>query len=439
MKQHPKVLIVGTVPYNKNMTSRAFDAYFHNWERENLVQFFSNSNKPIKGHCGELYQVTDQRLVKRIFNKKLDVGQIYYYKDLNEEYSKITDEPKNIIFKKLDEIGHHKTSIIYLLRGIIWRKKYWCTKKFNNWIDKFKPDCVFLSFSDDFFIPNIALYVAERFDIPIVSSIGDDYYFNNRFSLSPFYYLYRFLYKRIINKVFSHKGSAIYISDKIRDKYNAEFKLNGDTIYLTSEIQRKKFKPINIENPIISYFGNINLGRNYLLSDIGEALGKINKNYFLNVYSNETSPKYHKVLDNNNHIKFWGKVPYDEVLKKIEESDIIVIVEGYSKKDIIATKYSLSTKAADSLASGTCILTYGSMECGIIEYMNSTNASVVCTDKKKLSRDINNLINNVKIQKDMYLNASYIYEKNHKLSSSNSKFEKIINRTIKEYDENAKR
>ena len=31
---HPRVLIVGTVPYNTKSTSRAFDAYFHYWEKE---------------------------------------------------------------------------------------------------------------------------------------------------------------------------------------------------------------------------------------------------------------------------------------------------------------------------------------------------------------------------------------------------------------------
>ena len=47
---HPRVLIVGTVPYNTKSTSRAFDAYFHYWEKENIAQIFSNTKKPCKGH-----------------------------------------------------------------------------------------------------------------------------------------------------------------------------------------------------------------------------------------------------------------------------------------------------------------------------------------------------------------------------------------------------
>lgn len=37
---HPKLLIVGTVPYNRQLSSRAFESYFKNWEKENLAQIF---------------------------------------------------------------------------------------------------------------------------------------------------------------------------------------------------------------------------------------------------------------------------------------------------------------------------------------------------------------------------------------------------------------
>lgn len=40
---HPRVLIVGTVPYNTKSTSRAFDAYFHYWEKENIAQILASS------------------------------------------------------------------------------------------------------------------------------------------------------------------------------------------------------------------------------------------------------------------------------------------------------------------------------------------------------------------------------------------------------------
>lgn len=96
----------------------------------------------------------------------------------------------------------------------------------------------------------------------------------------------------MVRKTLAHKGSAIYISDKIRDKYNSEFGLDGETVYLTSEIRRREFRPINMECPVVTYFGNIRMGRNDSLCDIADALREIAPSYAIDVYSNENDEKY---------------------------------------------------------------------------------------------------------------------------------------------------
>jgi len=433
----PRVLIVGTVPYNKRSTSRAFESYFCNWEKENLAQIFSNTKKPAKGHCETLYQITDQRLIKNRFNHSLDTGIIFYDKDLPDEWTDNSLEVNSKLFDILYKIGSKKTPLIYLCRKLIWKKKYWCTDKLNKWLDEFKPQCVFLSFSDDFFIQEIALYVAERYNIPIVSSIGDDYYFDFRFSLSPLYYLYKYQYRKLIQKIFHLKGSAIYIGDKIRNKYNSYFGLKGKTVYLTSSIKRREFKAINKECPKITYCGNIRLGRNTSLNDIGYALGKINPNYILDIYSNETDSKYFKIFKKNKNIRFHGSIPYSEVQKEIVTSDIVVLVEGFKKSEVRITRYSLSTKAADLLASGSNILVYGSSECGVIEYMQSTNSAAVCVKKEDLVRCITDLIENVDTQRKYYNNAIHITQQHHNMDKSSMIFESIVNTVIHGCDLNA--
>ena len=87
MSRHHRILIVGTIPYNKNTSSRAFDAYFHNWEKENIRQIFSNTKTPVKGHCGSLYQITDQRLLKCRLKKIDEVGVIFEDKDLPDDWT----------------------------------------------------------------------------------------------------------------------------------------------------------------------------------------------------------------------------------------------------------------------------------------------------------------------------------------------------------------
>ena len=429
---HHKVLIVGTIPYNKNTSSRAFDAYFHNWEKENLRQIFSNTKTPVKGHCSSLYQITDQRLLKKKLRRIDEVGVVFEYDNLPDDWKDNDLEVGSSIINKLYKIGSKDTPLKYLLRKWLWNKKFWNTEKLNDWLDEFKPECVFLAFSDDFFIPEIALYVADRFNIPIMSCIGDDYYFNDKFSLSPFYHIYRKKYKSLIRKVFSHKGSAIYISDKIRDKYNSEFGLNGDTVYITSDIERREFKKIDTENPQITYCGNIRLGRNYSLADIGKALYEINPSYKLQVYSAEKNKEYIKVLENKTGVEYCGAVPYKEVMRVTQQSDIVVIVEGFDKKNITITKYSLSTKAADAMACGAQILVYGDSDCGVVGYMESTECAIVCNKKNitELKEKICNLITNLDLQQELYRKSANVSLDHHSKQRNLNLSEKLFNDLI---------
>ena len=427
---HPRLLIVGTVPYNTKSTSRAFDAYFHFWEKENLAQIFSDPKSPVKGHCGTLFQITDYRILQRWKGRKIETGKVYSYDDLpdNNESSTIVDERMSA--QKTYKYGGRHSALTHLLRCFLWRKKYWCSTQLIEWLDEFKPECVFLSFSNDFFIPRIALYVAKRYNIPIVSSIGDDYYFNLHFSLNPLYWWYKLSYRRLIRKVLSHPGSANYISDKIRDKYNDTFGLDGETVYLSSSINRRSFKQVSVASPLITYFGNIRMGRNHSLNDIGFALGAINPDYRLEVYSGEKDPSYYKILQDNPFIVYGGTIPYEVVKQKMTDSDITIIVEGFRRKDIDCSRYSLSTKAADALASGVTILTYGSEECGIIEYMLSTGASFVCCDKTKLEDTIRALLGSPILQRQYYDQQKTMTETHHNLIKSCEIFEGIVHKAI---------
>lgn len=429
-----RILIVGTVPYNKKMTSRAFDAYFGDMDRDCLAQIFSHPITPPKGHCATLYQITDAMLLRKAMGKKVTVGRILSYPDLPDMDDAVpTHKDSSSVFRKLYQIGSRKNSISCLLREKLWKKKRWCTEKLNAWLDDFSPECVFLSFSDDFFIPEIALYVAQRFDIPIVSSIGDDYYFNDRFSVNPFYHLYRAKYKRLIRRVFAHSGSAIYISNKIRDKYNNEFGLDGETVYLSSEVEHRAFRPINTVNPSICYFGNIRQGRNESLSAIASALGEINPDYRLTVCSEQNDKDIVKVLKDNPYVDFLGAISYEEVKQRSFEADVLVIVEGVKKKHVNITRYSLSTKAADSIKSGAAIFVFGSPECGVIEYMASTGCAEVCTDRSQLVSALRHLLFSVDYQEQNYIKAEEVYNRNHIPSRSIAVFRSVVEKAVREY------
>ena len=172
------------------------------------------------------------------------------------------------------------------------------------------------------------------------------------------------------------------------------------------------------------------MGRNQSLCDIANALGEINSEYRLEVYSNEQDESFTEILQKNPFVVYGGSIPYDQVQKRMNESDITVVVEGFKKADVNLSRYALSTKAADALASGCAILTYGSIECGIVEYMKSTKASAVCMDKKNLGDVIRKLLDDEEQQKQYYDQAIVITNKNHNLQQSCSIVEAIVEKAI---------
>lgn len=429
-----RVIIVGTVPYNKQSPSRAFESYFHGWDRSCLYQVFSNPSAPTKGHCESLCQITDRMMLAKFFHKKTDSAVFYNYDELLEP-NVLKKQPlqlrENRFVSFLQRFGvRHKGALSHLLRSIIWKKTSWCSEAFVKWIDSFNPECVFLAFSDDFFILDIALYLSDRFQIPIVSAIGDDYFFNYKKSISPIYHIYKQKYRKKVKEVFSHQGSAVYIGDKIRDKYNSAFDLKGETCYLTSDIHRRPFREINIDSPKICYFGNLLLGRNKSLLDIADALREINSHYCIHVYSNDKDKVAWGMFEKHSNIIFHGSVPYSVVQDETISSDVLLVVEGFQKKDVDITRYSLSTKVADSLSSGVSVFGYGSIECGAIEYLKECNCATVCTDKSSLVDSLHSLLDNPEVQKQNYFKAIEIVEKNHRLANSNLVFRNIVEREV---------
>ena len=418
-----KILIVGTQPYNKNIQSRAFESYFHNFKKENLRQIFSSRNIPPKGHCESLYQITDERLIKKRFNRKINVGKFFNYADLSES--------PIILNTALSKVSKTKGPFQKLIRKLVWKKKYWLTDSLEKWIDEFKPEVIFIAWSNDFFILEIAEYFSKKLSIPIISCIGDDYILNDHFSLSPFYHIYRRKYIKLAKRLITTKGnSCIYVDDKIRDAYNSYFNVNGKTVHIASEKQYQEFqKPKSIKR--MSYFGNLAYSRYKTLFVLAETLQKLGLDYQIDVYSNQPSKKISRLFSKLSNIHFNGTIPYSMIDSKVALTDILLIVESLDdKKSIADVRYSLSTKVADSLSYGKIVLGIGDKETGAMDYLIRNNCALVATSKKELE-DILVHLKDEKIELSSIMSrAQKVFNEDFSLNNSCAIFEEQIDKLV---------
>jgi len=377
MEKHPKILIVGTQPYNKTVQSRAFDSYFHNWEKENLAQVFSDSRIPPQGHCETLYQITDKRLLKRRLHK-IDTGLVFTFDELPVDAAEGVSgfAPK------------HRGSFWHLARKAIWRKRYWNTPKFNQWLEAFKPDIVFLAWSRDFFIFDISIYIAQKFNIPIILSITDDYVFDRHFSLSPLYLIYQNQYQRLVRRLMKMNVYGSFETEKIKALYEKKFGIPSKVQYIATNI-----KPVFNEwiAPIktVRYFGNLEAGRFSSLVDVAASLHAVDPSLTLEVYSKDFT---HYEKSHFPSLVMKPPLAYSEVVNLMMETDLLVIVEGFKKSDVRAVRYSLSTKVADTLASGRPVLAYGDKDTGAMDFLISNKCAVPVATKKDLNQVMKDLL-----------------------------------------------
>ena len=406
--EYPKVLIVCTTPFSPNNQARAMDTYFHNWPKERLAQIFSNSQVPQKGICESLYRITDSELLYNLCHKNKKNGTIFRYADLPDDSIDTHDRLNR--FKK-------KTWLRFYLRKLLWGRKRWLFNKMEKWVQEFSPDIIFCGLSDDFFILDITYYFAKKYNIPIVVSIGDDYYFAKRSNLllKPYFSSY----KKMFNMIMNTPGFAIYISDKIASKYNGFFEKQGFPVYLSSDITRTDGLRIKYE---FNYYGNLELGRSYSLARLGDILFSIDNTFCVNVYSNDISKK-NRLLLTKHHCFVNQGINYDLVKKKMNNGSFNVIASGFRKKDINLARYSLSTKVSDCLASSGPIIAIGPTGDGAIDYLSQRDCAVIINSKKADSDIIKRQILDLDFLKHIVSNAATVYKLEHNIEKNRLKFE----------------
>ena len=403
MTSFPRILIVGTLPYNPNESSRALDTYFHNWPKENLRMIFSNTNIPMKGHCGALYQITDYDVLQ-VFKKKTNkCGRVIEYSDLKE----------NEVINKSDNLTKfkRKTILRYYARKTLWNKKRWLTKELIDWVDEFKPEAVYICFSDDYFILDIADYFLSKYNIPVIAQIGDDYYFKKQsMLLRP----YLCKYKKLFNKIMNYDGFGVYISEKLSKKYNDFFKLQGEPFYLSSSIEREEN---SIKNEF-NYIGKVALGRDKSLAILGDILFKVNPEFSVNIYTQDKVSSSLIRYWQKHNCSFKGSVDYRNAIQIMNSGSFNIVASGFRKKDINESRYSLSTKVADSLASSGPIIATGSKGDGAIDFFSQHDCSILidtkCPNIENISRQIynrNTLVEKINKAHNVFDNL-FIVEKN---------------------------
>ena len=382
-------------------------SYFKDFGQENLAQFYIHSEIPTSDICNNYYRVTDKEMIKSVFGFK--TGKVLSENDIQKDRK--TSRTDSGTEAKLYQKARKRTPLIYILRNLWWKLGRWDNKQFRAWTDKINPDCIFFVSGDYAFMYDIALKTAKSRNIPLYVSCMDDYYFNNKNNgkfLGGFQYKH---FMKSVNKAMSYSTAIFCICDSMTEDYEKLFNKKCVTIHTAASFEgklegEKKRK--------ISYIGNLGYNRHLQLIDIGRALKKLGTDIdHIDVYSSEKREEILKLMTAENGIAFHGSISADEVKKVMAESLAVIHTESFDENIKNSVRYSVSTKIADSLMSGTCILAYGPGEIASIKYLSENKAAICVTSKIDLENELLKLINEPQIRNKVVENALKLAQSNH--------------------------
>lgn len=427
MKEYPKVLAIGHNCFSKEGSNgRTLANLFTNWPTDSLAQFYISNEIPNSYVCNNYYRVKDIEALKAFFGKKTVGGRI---NTADKKSKNIQDnnekKKKSSLIDSLYKRFRKRSPIKYIIRNKIWDSNKWKSDDFYSWIDDFNPDVILVVMGDYAFMLRIALSIAKKRNIPLVIYNSEDFYFKGIKSKSPIYNFYRKDYETTVREVISYSSYSIYNSEMLQDTYSKEFDYESTVIMNATDLKplenKKENKPL-----VVSYLGSLGVGRHESLIKVANELNKLDSNIYLNVYGEIRYEEVEKALKSCSSIKLKGFVPYNEVVRVMRTSDLLVHVESFNDYYKEYVKHGFSTKIADSLASGTCLFVFAPSSIAFVKYLQKTDAAYVVTDEKKLEKSIKEIIENKELRLAYEKKGYEVALKNHSLSNNAEKFEKIM-------------
>ncbi len=422
MSNYPKVLVIShNVFSNTSNMGRTLANFFLGWPKDKIAQFYIHSEQPTTDVSINYFRVTDFDNIKKPKGK---IGTVFGEADITPDLASERVDAGGEA--KIYQHGRSRKPYMYLGRNFIWGLNRWYNKRLKAWLDEFSPEVIFFASGDYAFSYRIAQKIAKRFNIPIVTYVCDDFYFVKKDDNSFLYRLSKRQFDRTMKKLFSENLELVAICDKISEDYEKEFGTRSHTVMTTST--QGKLEKVEKEGKVkFSYIGNLGYDRHIQVADIGKTLFEVSGGeILLDVYSGEKKEEKLKLLTKENGIDFHGSIPYDEVVKVMQESDVLTHTESFDEDMRKKVRHSVSTKIADSLSTGKCLFAYGPDDVASMEYLAKNDAAYCVTEKDKLSTALKELIENEDLRKEYAKKAEAVAEKFHNMEENCKKIKKIL-------------
>ena len=182
----------------------------------------------------------------------------------------------------------------------------------------------------------------------------------------------------------------------------------------------------------MGYFGNLSFERNKQLIEMGKAIKelKIPGIKWIDVYSGEKNPDILEDMTEENGINFHGEITAMEVAAKMDECIAVIHTESFDPQIRNIVRYSVSTKIADSLLNGPCLIAYGPDDVASIDYLKRNGAAYIINESKRLKENLYEILTNADLRDQIVVRARKLAANNHDEAVNPKKVRKWLEEVV---------
>ena len=401
------LLISHNVFSETNNMGKTLLSYFRDYSPNEVAEFYIQEKEPKNADvCNSYYRITDRDALKSVFGVK--VGTTFRLEKRIQE----TADVRTGAIESIRQYGRKRNAFVYTARNAVWAVSHWKTEKLVSWLKKFNPDVIFFMAGDYSFMFRITLEIQEMLQKPLVVCCVDDYFLFNRNENSAFGRYQHRAYMKTVHEVMERASCILTISDSMGAAYRELFRKPCFTLH-TSSGKRHSERADAPEK--IAYFGNLSYKRFEQLVQIGKTIKSLDLPNIrgIDVYSGEKNPELLRDLTEDNGVCFHGEITAAEVGTCMDECLAIIHTESFDPQIQQMVRYSVSTKIADSLLNGPCLIAYGPEGIASIDYLIENHAAYVITRSEDLESGLKEILTNAALRAEIVKNARELAEKNH--------------------------
>lgn len=408
-----KILIVSNTPWSKeNSFGNSFSNIFEgipDLEFANISCRTVTDLEPIVSAC---FEISEKSLLKHLKDKrspsgkKIDIEALKNCKKSAEE-----SNIKTFARKK-------RWQVLFWARDIIWTLGRWKSQELLDFIDDFKPDLIFQPVYYSSYLNDIACFIQEYTNVPMLGYISDDCYTLRQFSLSPLYWIDR-LHKRKKVKKTIEKCKILYVISEIQKRdYEKAFGVPCKILTKSADFTEPPQLKTSYNTPLqLVFTGNIGTNRWKSLAVIAQVLQELNQNGTkaeLRIYTaTPLTAKMQKALNIDGTSYLMGAVPASAIPQIQSEADMLVHVEALDLKNKLAVRQSFSTKLVDYFKAARPILAVGPKDVASIDHLLQNNCALVADNAADLAVMLSDCLENPKRLHTLAENAFLCGKRHH--------------------------